>query len=68
MSELKFKNGLEVDGCTECNGSGGYWEGEYGDTEWERSDCCGGTGYDNTDYYQYVMEQEEEPDKEEGKP
>ena len=46
MSGLKFKNGLSVDECTECWGSG--------------CDVCLGSGYDSNDYHCYMMEQAEE--------
>lgn len=51
---LKFQNGLEVDECTECWGSGGYFDE---DDDWESCDCCGGTGYDSNDYRCYMDEQ-----------
>ena len=53
---LKFQNGLEVDECTECWGSGGCFDE---DNEFESCQCCGGTGYDNRDYEQYMIEQAE---------
>ena len=53
---LKFKNGLEVDECTECWASGGYFDD---DDDWIRCDCCGGTGYDSNDYLAYMHEQAE---------
>ena len=65
MSGSKFKNGLSVDECTECWGSGGFWVGDYDEEEWVCCDCCGGTGYDSNDYYCYMMEQEEEEEEEE---
>lgn len=62
MSGLKFKNGLDVDECTECWGRGGFWVSDLDpyDKEFETCKLCGGTGYDSNDYYQYMMEQEEE--------
>ncbi len=60
MSGLKFKNGLSVDECTECWGSGGFWIRDIEGDEWGSCDTCGGTGYEGSDYHQYMMEQAEE--------
>ena len=61
---LKYQNGLEVDECTECWGSGGFFDD---DNEWESCDCCSGTGYESTDYANYMREQAELEEEQEKK-